>query len=162
MEQKLQRLLYSLPTRTAWIIIGCCAAFWLVCLTGILTPPVSIPPHFTLLWFYAMLMLILASGIAVIGSTAVLVVKRGGRALPARPVPESAVPSPAAAPPPAPPPPAPAEPDDAAADQLAGLGRMMDDPDNLDPPDAVSAEGARPEPAQLRKASKPKPRKPRR
>lgn len=149
MEQKLQRLLYSLPTRTAWIIIGCCAAFWLVCLTGILTPPVSIPPHFTLLWFYTMLMLILASGIAVIGSTAVLVVKRGGRALPARPVPESAAP-------------APAEPDDAAADQLAGLGRMMDNPANLDPRDAASAEGARPEPAQLRKASKPKPRKPRR
>ena len=77
MDQKLQNLLYSLPTRTAWIIAGSCAAFWLLCLTGVLTPPISAPPNITLFWFYTMLMLVLASGLAVIGAAAVLVLVLG-------------------------------------------------------------------------------------
>lgn len=103
MEQKLQNLLYSLPTRTAWIIIGSCAAFWLICLTGVLTPPVSAPPNLTLFWFYAMLMLILASGLAVIGAAAVLLAKRGRRSGSTGQAP-------------------------AALDQFAGLGSMLDGP----------------------------------
>jgi hypothetical protein len=117
MEQKLQNLLYSLPTRTAWIIVGSCAAFWIICLTGILTPPVSAPPSLTLMWFYAMLMLVLASGLAVIGAAAVLVLKRGGmRTGPADPATAPATAADAAA--------------DAGPDQLAGLGHMMDNPGN--------------------------------
>jgi hypothetical protein len=113
MEQKLHNLLYSLPTRTAWIIVGSCAAFWLICLTGVLTPPVSAPPSLTLMWFYTMLMLVLASGLAVIGAAAVLVLKRGGvRAGAADPAT------------------APATAADSGPDQLAGLGRMLDGPGN--------------------------------
>lgn len=120
MEQKLQDLLYSLPARTAWIIIGSCAAFWIICLTGILTPATSVPPALTLFWFYAMLMLVLASGLAVVGAAAVLVLKRGGRAAPAGSAPSSR-PIDGSGP----------GPDDAGQDQLAGLGRILDDPENI-------------------------------
>lgn len=117
MEQKLQNLLYSLPARTAWIVAGSCAAFWLICLTGVLTPPVAAPPSLTLIWFYTMLMLVLASGLAMIGAAAVLVLKRGGlRAGPADPATTSAT--------------GPATTADAGPDQLTGLGRMLDDPGN--------------------------------
>lgn len=119
MEQKLQNLLYSLPARTAWIIIGSCAAFWIICLTGILTPATSVPPGLTLFWFYAMLMLVLASGLAVIGAAAVLVLKRGARVAPAGSA--SSGPIDGAGP----------GTDDAGPDQLAGLGRMLDDPKNM-------------------------------
>lgn len=153
MDQKLQNLLYSLPARTAWIIVGSCAVFWLICLTGVLTPPVSAPPNLTLFWFYTMLMLVLASGLAVIGAGAVLVLKRGGRAGPGEKIPvtaalapvPTAAPAPGAAPGPAAPAAAepvaaepgqapvgaPAEADDGGPDQLAGLSRMLDDPGNL-------------------------------
>lgn len=120
MEQKLQTLLYSLPARTAWIIIGSCAAFWIICLTGILTPATSVPPGLTLFWFYAMLMLVLSSGLAVIGAAAVLVLKRGGLVAPAGPASPSG-PIDGAGP----------GSDDAGQDQLAGLGRILDDPENL-------------------------------
>lgn len=179
MEQKLQKLLYSLPTRTAWIIIGGCVGFWLVCLTGILIPPVSAPPQLTLPWFYLMLMLILASGIAVIGAAAVLVLKRGARVQPAIPAPPSGAEPGADAPVPAPQPPAAAERlprsseaaaaatgDEGGQDQLAGLGRMLDNPGNLpNPGDAAAANvpgAAAPLRVTERKAKKRKARKRRR
>lgn len=154
MDLKLQRILYALPTRTAWIVIGSCVAFWLVCLTGILTPPVSTPPHFTLFWFYTMLMLVLASGIAVIACTAVVVLKRGGRTLPVPPAPESGPPRTA------PPAPGQTEPDGTGPDQLAGLNRMLDNPDNR--PDTGTAKVSRREPEPAPRATAGKPRKRRR
>lgn len=48
MDQKLQNLFLSLPSRSAWIILGSCAAYWVLCLTGLLTPPVSAPPNLAL------------------------------------------------------------------------------------------------------------------
>lgn len=156
MEQKLHYLLYSLPTRTAWLIVGACAAFWLICLTGVLTPPVSAPANLTLIWFYAMLMLVLASGLAVIGAAAVLVPRRGGlRAGPVNPQAAQATAT------------------DAVPDQLAGLGRMLDDPGNQAGhsgfPAAASPAGTAaqepsppPRPSRTRKAAQPKRRKRRR
>ena len=168
MDQKLQNLLYSLPTRTAWIIAGSCAAFWLLCLTGVLTPPISAPPNITLFWFYAMLMLVLASGLAVIGAAAVLVLKRGGRAGPgahahmpaaaAGPAAATATPGPGSVPGAESvraPGRIPAETDDGGADQLAGLSRILDDPGNLAGREAqvAAASAPAPEPA----ASEPAP-----
>ena len=155
MEQKLQNLLYSLPTRTAWIIVSGCAAFWLICLTGVLIPPVSAPTSITLIWFYAMLMLVLASGLAVIGAATVLVLRRNAvRASPANPVPAQATAT------------------DGEPDQLAGLGRMLDDPGNqadigdvpaIEVPAAESpavtapdASAPSPRPIQTLKAAQPK------
>lgn len=144
MDQKLHHLLHSLPSRTAWIIIGSCAAFWLICFTGVLTPPVSAPPNVALFWFYAMLMLALASAMAAIGAAAVLLVR------------QQQIPAPVGAQQ------APAESDnagpdqDAEQDQLAGLGRMLDGPDGLLPADSTE----RPVPPQkIPKAPKRPPRK---
>ena len=81
MDPKLQNLLHSFSPRAAWIIIGSGTAFWLVSRTGILIPPASAPPQLMLFWFYAALMLSLASGLAVIGAVAVLLAQwRGARA----------------------------------------------------------------------------------
>lgn len=143
MDQKLHHLLHSLPSRTAWIIIGSCAAFWLICFTGVLTPPVSAPPNVALFWFYAMLMLALASAMAAIGAAAVLLVR------------QQQIPAPVGAQQ------APAESDDAGPDQdaeqdqLAGLGRMLDGPDGLLTADSTE----RPVPPQkIPKAPKRRPR----
>ena len=117
MDQKLQNLLYSLPTRTAWIILGSCAAYWLLCFTGLLTPPVSAPASIALFWFYAMLMLALASGLAAVALGALLVLRRQRGALVSVPAPSS-----------------PAATNDEDLDQLAGLGRMLDGPESLPAP----------------------------
>ena len=114
MDQKLQNLLYSVSSRTAWVVIGSSTAYWLICLTGILTPPVSAPPNMALFWFYSMLMLALASGIAAVAAAALLLLRRRNPAVAL-----------VAAPPPG------AAADDAGHDQLAGLGRILDDPENL-------------------------------
>lgn len=76
MDQKLQSLFHSVSPRTAWITIGSCVALWVLCLSGVLTPPLSAPASITLFWFYAMLMLVLASGVAAIGAAAALLVRR--------------------------------------------------------------------------------------
>lgn len=117
MDQKLQSLFHSVSPRTAWITMGSCVALWVLCLSGVLTPPLSAPASITLFWFYAMLMLVLASGVAVIGAAAALLVRRRR----AQESPESQDPVPH---------------QDGHAwqgqqdgpDQLADLGRMLDDP----------------------------------
>lgn len=76
MDQKLQSFFHSVSPRTAWITIGSCVALWVLCLSGVLTPPLSAPASITLFWFYAMLMLVLASGVATIGAAAALLVRR--------------------------------------------------------------------------------------
>ena len=143
MDQKLQNLLYSVSSRTAWVVIGSGTAYWLICLTGILTPPVSAPPNMALLWFYSMLMLALASGVAAVAAAALLLIRRRNPAVAL-----------AAAPPPG------VEADDAGRDQLAGLGRILDDPQNL------TSSGAAPEPGRhpattvqepVQKSSRPAP-----
>lgn len=117
MDQKLQNLFLSLPSRTAWIIIGSCAAYWLACLTGLLTPPLSAPPNLALYWFYAMLMLALASGLAAVALGGLLVIRgRRGTVVSAAAQPGSGVT------------------DREDRDQLAGLGRMLDGPENLRAP----------------------------
>lgn len=110
MEQKLHHLLHSVSPRAAWITAGSCVCFWLVSLTGVLTPPLTAPAYLTLFWFYATLMLALASGVAAIGAAAVLLAGRRERGS------ATSAATPAAA--------APDSPDQDAADQ-----EPEDDPD---------------------------------
>lgn len=114
MDQKLQSLFHSVSPRTAWITIGSCVALWVLCLSGVLTPPLSAPASITLFWFYAMLMLVLASGVAAIGAAAALLVRRR-RAQESQESQESQDP-------------VPHQDGHAGQDQLADLGRMLDDP----------------------------------
>lgn len=114
MDQKLQSLFHSVSPRTAWITIGSCAALWALCLTGVLTPPLSAPASVTLFWFYMVLMLVLASGVAAIGAAAALLV-RHRRTRESQESQESQDP------------PAGQDGQD-GQDQLADLGRMLDDP----------------------------------
>mgnify|MGYP000054424798 CR=1 FL=1 len=118
MDQKLQNLFLSLPSRSAWIILGSCAAYWALCLTGLLTPPVSAPPNLALYWFYAMLMLALASGVAAVALGGLLVMRRRGTVVTAADASAAARLQPGM-------------PEGEDQDQLAGLGRMLDDPDNV-------------------------------
>lgn len=118
MDQKLQNLFLSLPSRSAWIILGSCAAYWVLCLTGLLTPPVSAPPNLALYWFYAMLMLALASGVAAVALGGLLVMRRRGTVVTAADASAAARLQPGM-------------PEGEDQDQLAGLGRMLDDPDNV-------------------------------
>lgn len=78
MDQKLNAVLKTLTPKTAWIAIACCAAFWLVGITGILRPPLTLPTAATLLWFYVAIMLGLASTLTAAGSVAVLIIHRQG------------------------------------------------------------------------------------
>lgn len=118
MDQKLQKLFLSLPSRSAWIILGSCAAYWLLCLTGLLTPPVSAPPNLALYWFYAMLMLALASGVAAVALGGLLVMRRRGTVVSAADASAAVQPQSGMQ-------------DVEDPDQLAGLGRILDDPENL-------------------------------
>ncbi|MER2133259.1 MAG: hypothetical protein ABS910_01115 [Arthrobacter sp.] len=87
MEQKLRS---ALPARTAWIVLGLCALFWLLSALGLLQLSASVPPLFMFFWLYlnalAALFSVLASGAAV---AALLLHRRAARA--AEPI-ESGVP----------------------------------------------------------------------
>ncbi|MBP3035606.1 hypothetical protein J2M53_04955 [Arthrobacter sp. zg-ZUI100] len=126
MDQKLQSLFHSVSPRTAWITMGSCVALWVLCLSGVLTPPLSAPASITLFWFYAMLMLVLASGVAVIGAAAALLVRR--RRAQESPESQESQESPESQDP------VPHQDGHAGQgqqdgpDQLADLGRMLDDP----------------------------------
>ncbi|MER1994911.1 MAG: hypothetical protein ABTA24_00220 [Arthrobacter sp.] len=66
MEQKLRS---ALPARTALIVLGVCALFWLLSALGLLQLSASVPPLFMFFWLYlnalAALVSVLASGAAV-------------------------------------------------------------------------------------------------
>ena len=152
MDQKLQNLFLSLPSRTAWIIIGSCAAYWLLCLTGVLTPPLSVPPDIALFWFYAMLMLALASGLAAVAFGGLLLMRRqrgaplivGAPRDPGQAGVQPGDPRPA---------------DDEDRDQLAGLGRMLDGPEDSA---AAPAGASAPPAARVRSPKRKKQRRRRR
>ncbi len=134
MDQKLQNLFLSVPSRTAWIIIGSCAAYWALCFSGLLTPPVTAPPDIALFWFYAMLMLALASGLAAVALGGLLLVRRqSGTGVPLS-APRTPMPA--------------GDAEDEDRDQIAGLGRMLDGPGDATVPTAAPTAGppARPVP----------------